>query len=173
MKKQWMGVFVAVGFAASAVLGAQERPSPANTPPPDAAAPPSVQRPAIPAAPVQAKANTVTISGCVQDTPLVAAAGKPADAPPAPPGSKTFYLNNATMAADAGRDRPAVGTSGLSSTGYRLDGDTEKLTPHLNHQVRIVGTVQNASSPGAPQMLKVDSVTMVSMKCDPVTAVKP
>jgi hypothetical protein len=104
---------------------------------------------------------------------MVTAAAKPAEAPPAAPGSKTFYLNNATMAADAGRDRPAVGTSGLTSTGYRLDGDTEKLTPHLNQQVRIVGTVQNASSPGAPQMLKVDSVTMVSMKCDPVTAAKP
>ena len=172
MKRQWIGVFVAFGFATTAVLGAQDRPSPANTPPPDAAAPPSIQKPAIPAVPAQAKANTVTISGCVQDTPMVTAAAKPAEAP-APPGSKTFYLNNATMAADAGRDRPAVGTSGLASTGYRLDGDTEKLTPHLNQQVRIVGTVQNASSPGAPQMLKVDSVTMVSAKCDPVTAAKP
>lgn len=173
MNRQWIGVFAALGFATTAVLGAQDRPSPANTPPPDTAAPPGIQKPAIPAVPAQAKANTVTISGCVQDTPMVTAGAKPAEAPPAAPGSKTFYLNNAKMAAEAGRDRPAVGTSGLTSTGYRLDGDTEKLTPHLNQEVRIVGTLQTASSPGAPQTLKVDSVTMTSAKCEPATAAKP
>jgi len=173
--RQWAGVFVAAAVATTAVLSAQGNPSPANTPPADAAAPPSIQKPAIPSvpAPVQAKANTVTISGCIQDTPMVTAAAKPAEAPPAAPGSKSFYLNNATMAADAARDRPAVGTSGLTSAGYRLDGDTEKLTPHLNQQVRVVGTLQTASSAGAPQTLKVDSVTMVSLKCEPATAAKP
>jgi hypothetical protein len=92
-----------------------------------------------------------------------------------PAVGKTYYLNNAIMAAEAGRDRPAVGTSGLSSTGYRLDGDTEKLTPHLNHQVRVVGTVQNAADtkPGAAPTLKVDSVTMVAAKCEPAPAAKP
>ena len=147
MKRQWIGVFVALGFATTAVVGAQDRPSPANTPPPDAAAPPGIQKPALPPAPVQAKGNTVTISGCMQDTPMaIAAAKQPAEAA-APAGSKTFYLNNAITAADAGRDRPAIGTSGLSLTGYRLDGDTEKLTPHLNQQVRVVGIVQNAGGP--------------------------
>jgi hypothetical protein len=174
MKKQWIGMFVALGFATTAVLGAQDRPSPANTPPPDAAAAPGIQKPALPPAPAQAKGNTVTISGCVQDTPMAVAAARPAE-PAASAGSKTFYLNNAIMAADAGRDRPAVGTSGLSSTGYRLDGDTEKLTPHLNHQVRIVGTVETAAGagPGAAPTLKVDSVTMVSAKCEPATVAKP
>jgi hypothetical protein len=173
MKRQWIGVCVALGFATTAVLGAQDRPSPANTPPPDAAAPPGIQKPATLPAPVQAKGNTVTISGCIQDTPMAIAGAKPGEA--AAPGSKTFYLNNAIVAADAGRDRPAVGTSGLASTGYRLDGDTEKLTPHLNHQVRVVGTVQPAAGakPDAAPMLKVDSVTMVSAKCEPATAAKP
>jgi len=172
MKRQWIGVFVALGFATTAVVGAQDRPSPANTPPPDAAAPPGIQKPAPLPAPVQAKANTVTISGCMQDTPMAIAGIKPAEAG-APAGSKTFYLNNVIAAADAGRDRPAVGTSGLSSTGYRLDGDTKELTPHLNQQVRVVGTVQNASPAGAAPTLKVDSVTMVSAKCEPATAAKP
>ena len=174
--RQWSGVFVAAVVATTAVLSAQGNPSPANTPPADAAAPPSIQKPAIPAvpAPVQAKANTVTISGCMQDIPMAIAAAKPAEAA-IPGGSKTFYLNNATMAADAGRDRPAVGTSGLASRGYKLDGDTEKLTPHLNQQVRVVGTVQNAAGagPDAAPTLKVDSVTMVSAKCEPATALKP
>jgi hypothetical protein len=175
MKRQWIGVFVAFGFATSAALGAQDRPSPANTPPPDAAAPPGIQKPSTPPAPAQAKANTVTISGCIQDTPMATAgaAAKPAETSASAAGAtKTFYLNNATMA-DAGRDRPAVGTSGLSSTGYRLEGDAKELTPHLNQQVRVVGTVQSATSAGATPTLKVDSVTMTSAKCEPATAAKP
>ena len=94
---------------------------------------------------------------------MVTAAAKPAE--PAA-GTKAFYLNNATMA-DVGRDKAAVGTSGLSSTGYRLEGDDKLISPHLNHQVRIVGEVQGAASPaGAPSTLKVESVTMVAAKCD-------
>src|SRR5688572_23396303 len=162
MKRQWLGVFVVAGFATTAVLGAQATQSPANTPPADAGAPPAIQRtPPAPAA--QPKSNTVTLSGCIQDAPMVTAAAKPAE--PAA-GAKAFYLNNATMA-DTGRDKPAVGTTGLSSTGYRLEGEEKLISPHLNHQVRIVGTVQNTGAPaGAPSTLKVDSVTMVAAKCD-------
>ena len=176
MKRPWIGMFVAAGIATSAVLGAQGNPSPANTPPGDAASPPGIQKP-TPAPSAQTKGNTVTISGCIQDVPMATAA---AATPSVAGATKAYYLNNATMAADAGRDRPAVGTAGLVSTGYRLDGDTALITPHLNHQVRITGTVQasNASSTGAASAspgstaagptLKVDSVTMVSAKCEAV-----
>lgn len=169
MKRQWFGVFV-VGFATTAVLGAQGNQSPANTPPPDAAAPPGIQR-TQPAQSAQIKGNTVTISGCIQDAPMATAAAKPAA------GAKTFYLNHATMA-DAGRDKGAVGTTGLASTGYRLEGDDKLISPHLNHQVRITGMVQSSSAsatgaaaaaPGstaAGPTLKVESVTMVSAKCE-------
>ena len=96
-------------------------------------------------------------------------------------GTKTFYLNNAMMAADA-RDKAAVGTSGLTASGYRLEGDEKLISPHLNHQVRIVGTIQSSSasptgaanaaagSTAAGPSLKVDSVTMVAAKCEPTTA---
>jgi len=161
MKRQWFGVFVVAGFATTAVLSAQGNQSPANTPPADAAAPPGIQR-TQQAPSAQTKASTVTISGCIQDAPMLTAAAKPA-APAA--GTKAFYLNNATMA-DVGRDKPAVGTSGLSSTGYRLEGDEKLISPHLNHQVRIVGEVQGAAPAGAPATLKVESVTMVAAKCD-------
>jgi hypothetical protein len=164
MKRQWFGVFVVAGFATTAVLGAQGNQSPANTPPPDAAAPAGIQR-TPPAPSAQAKGNTVTLSGCIQDAPMATAAAKPAEPAAA---TKTFYLNNATMA-DAGRDKAAVGTSGLSSTGYRLDGEEKVISPHLNHQVRIVGSVQSPGSAGAPATLKVDSVTMVSAKCEPAS----
>jgi hypothetical protein len=175
MKSHWSGVFVALGIATTAVLGAQGSPSPANTPPPDAAAPPGVQRSTPLPQPAEAKGNTVTITGCVQDTPMTAAAATT----PAPAGqgaTTAYYLNNATM--DSAKDRGAVGTSGLSATGYRLEGDTKLITPHLNHQVRIVGMVQSSSasptgaasaSPGstaAAPTLRVESVTMLSAKCE-------
>jgi hypothetical protein len=178
MNRQWFGVFVVAGFATTAGLGAQGNQSPANTPPADAGAPPAIQRtqqqPPAPAA--QPKGNTVTISGCIQDAPMATAAAKPAE--PAV-GAKTFYLNNATMA-DAGGKAP-VGTSGLTSTGYRLEGEEKLISPHLNHQVRITGTVQSSSAsatgaanaaPGstaAGATLRVEKVDMVAAKCDPAT----
>ena len=101
-----------------------------------------------------------------------------AGAPAAAAAAKGFYLNNA-MAADIGRDKGAVGTSGLTATVYKLEGDEKQITPHLNHQVRIVGTVQSSSasptgaasaaagSTAAGPTLKVESVTMVAAKCEP------
>jgi len=176
MKSHWSGVFVALGIATTAVLGAQGNPSPANTPPPDAAAQPGVQRSTPLPQPAEAKSNTVTITGCIQDTPMTAA-GATTPAPAARQGATAaYFLNNATM--DAAKDRGAVGTSGLSASGYRLEGDTKLITPHLNHQVRVVGMVQSSSasptgaanaSPGstaAAPTLRVESVTMLSAKCE-------
>jgi len=174
MKRYWSGVFVTVGLAATAVLGAQGNPSPANTPPPDAAAPPGVQRNTLPPS-AEVKGNTVTISGCIQDTPMAAAG----TALPSPAGAdKPYYLNNPAMAADAGRNQGAVGTSGLSLTGYLLEGESKLISPHLNHQVRITGNLQSSSAsatgaaksaPGSTASmptLKVESVAMVAAKCE-------
>jgi len=85
--------------------------------------------------------------------------------------AKTFYLNNTKMAADAGRERPAVGTSGLALTGYRLEGDTTLISQHLNQQVQVVGMVQESDASAgstAGKTLKVESVKMVAAKCEPV-----
>ena len=98
------------------------------------------------------------------------AAARPAN--PAEPGgsTKSFYLNNTKMA-DAGKERPAVGTSGLKATGYRLEGDNALITPHLNQQVRVVGVIQQSDAAPAPAAggptLKVESVTMVAAACEP------
>jgi|SRR5687768_8833417 len=179
MTRSTFGALVVAAFATTAVLSAQGNQSPANTPPADAAAPPGIQK-AVPAPSAQTKANTVTFTGCIQDVPMppIAAAPGPANPGRAAESTKTYYLNNAAMAADAGRDRPAVGTSGLAATGYRLEGDTALISSHLNQQVRIVGMVQssNASAAGAANAaagstasgptLKVESVTMVAAKCE-------
>jgi hypothetical protein len=171
MKSHWSGVFVALGIATTAILGAQGNPSPANTPPPDAATPPGVQRSTQVPQPAEAKSGSVTITGCVQDKPMTAGGASPAAA-----ATTAYYLNNATP--DSAKDRAAVGTSGLSATGFKLEGDTKLITPHLNHQVRVVGMVQSSSasptgaanaSPGstaAAPTLRVESVTMLSAKCE-------
>ena len=180
MRKQWFAAGIVAGFATTAILGAQGNPSPRNNPPADAAAPTGIQK-SEPAPSALPKADTVTIAGCIQDVPMAAAAKA---ARPTNPGgaesnavgsTKSYYLNNTKMAADAGRDRPAVGTSGLAATGYRLDGDNALITPHLNQQVRVVGVIQqsDASPLGAANTavgptLKVESVTMVAATCEPV-----
>jgi hypothetical protein len=62
---------------------------------------------------------------------------------------------------------------------YQLDGEEKTISPHLNHQVEITGTVQGGAAPGAGAgaaaagagagaagpTLKVDSVKMVSATC--------
>jgi hypothetical protein len=60
---------------------------------------------------------------------------------------------------------------------YRLDGEDKTISPHLNHQVEITGTVQRSSAsatgaanaaPGsaaAGPTLKVDSVKMIAATC--------
>ena len=60
---------------------------------------------------------------------------------------------------------------------YRLEGEDKTLSPHLNHQVEITGTVQRGSAsatgaanaaPGsaaAGPTLKVDSVKMIAATC--------
>jgi hypothetical protein len=66
-----------------------------------------------------------------------------------------------------------VGTTGAAATAtrYRLEGEEKTITPHLNHQVEIMGTLSPASATGAAgasaaaPMLKVESVKMVAAKC--------
>jgi hypothetical protein len=60
---------------------------------------------------------------------------------------------------------------------YQLEGDEKAISPHLNHQVEITGTVEGGASArpsaeagaagaaaGGP-MLKVESVKMVAATC--------
>ena len=113
----------------------------------------------------------VTISGCIQNAPA-AAAGATASAATAP----KFVLAKGKMVSGAAGGS-AVGTSGATATEYRLDGEEKTISPHLNHQVEITGTVQRSSAsatgaanaaPGsaaAGPTLKVDSVKMIAATC--------
>jgi hypothetical protein len=101
-----------------------------------------------------------TISGCIQNAPPAAPAA--GGAAPAAAASK-FDLANAKTVTPA-----PVGTTGTAAvTRYRLEGDDKLLTPHLNHQVEITGTIAPASAVGAAASpaLKVESVKMVAATC--------
>jgi len=114
--------------------------------------------------PASAQATKTTISGCVLNAPPAApsAAGAPSTA-------AKFELANAKMVT-AG----PVGTAGTASTAvrYRLESDDKLITPHLNHQVEITGTVTPASVTAgatAVPMLKVETVKMVAATCPEVS----
>ena len=180
-------VSVGVGVAAqgepstqSQQPAAQSAPPAAQSPQPAAEAqqpagepqaPAEPRRQPAPAAP-RAAQDKVTISGCIENAPATGAA--------ASASARSFVLAKGKMANAAAGSTAAVGTTGTAAAGtqYRLEGDEKALSPHLNHQVEITGTVQNTSAsatgaanaaPGsaaAGPTLKVDSVKMVSAKCE-------
>jgi hypothetical protein len=154
MKKLWSGV-IAASFVATVGLSAQQAP-PASPP----AAPGSPQQPA-PSAQASGQSKTVTLSGCIQNAP--APAGAAASAATAP----KFVLSTKGGGGAAGAP---VGTSGTAMR-YQLDGEDKAISPHVNHQVEITGTVQPAGASAASgaaaagPTLKVDAVKMVSATC--------
>jgi hypothetical protein len=110
----------------------------------------------------------VTISGCIQNAPTASAT--PGGAAPAAGGAAAkFVLANAKAATGAG----AVGTAGsaVTATRYQLEGEEKTISPHVNHQVEITGTVQPAGAGAAAgaaaagPMLKVESLKMIAAKC--------
>jgi hypothetical protein len=234
MQRFLAGSLMAGLIAATAAVGAQGNPQPTNSPPRDTASPAGVQRaPTAPSAQTKAK-DSVTLSGCLQDSPAaiagrieVPAAGPAAGTTGATPAEKAaeragnvpdphegpaaagkgsatvpggdrtvaetrsgratageatgrdaaatanvpaletsghavYFLNYAATTADGTASPNAVGTSGIASASYRLEGDSATLGPHLNRQVRIVGTLQGTT----PQTVKVESVTKLTEKCD-------
>lgn len=176
MKNIWSGLFVAGVLAASTTVAAQVG-SPVATPPADNNERPGTQRTTpAPAAQAEVK-NTVTVSGCLQNAPAAATASGRGSPDAAAAGG--FVLANPQMTASgAAADRGVVGTTGSDvETTYRLDGDAKMLSPHVNHQVRITGTLQSSaasatgaarSAPGstaAGATLKVESVEMVDATC--------
>ena len=158
MRKILSGV-IAASFVATVGLSAQQEPTPS---------PAGAQ-----AAPAGGQSRTVTLSGCIQNAPTASASAAGASASAS--ASSKFVL--ATKPA-AGAPGAAVGTSGTAMR-YQLDGDDKAISPHLNHQVEITGTVQSASGAGAAgaggagaaggaaaaPTLKVDSVKMVAATC--------
>jgi hypothetical protein len=139
------------------------------------------------AAPRQSQTDatkSITVSGCIQSAPAASpAAGARATAPAE--SERKFVLATKPAAgtpAGAPAREGAVGTSGSTGLRYQLDGDDKTISPHLNHQVEITGTLvapapssgaaAGAAAPGgatstspASPMLKVESLKMVAATC--------
>jgi hypothetical protein len=167
-------VLTAAFVASFAVSVAAQGQQPAGQQPATPAERPTTQgeRPTTPGqqpttraeSPATTQAAKVMIAGCIQAAPPAPAAG---GAPAAPAASK-FDLANAKVVSSG-----PVGTTGTAPTAmrYRLEGDEKTISPHLNHQVEITGTVSPATAAGAAgtttatPMLKVESVKMVAATC--------
>ena len=176
MMKFLSGV-VAAGFVATVGLAAQDRPTTPSTQG-------GADRPST-SAQASGQGKSVTISGCIQNAPA-ASAGASAGGAQASAGSK-FVLADAKMS--GGSSSSAVGTTGTASTRYQLEGEEKAISPHVNHQVEITGTLEGTSasagasssgssssgaacagasrsaSASAGPTLKVTSVKMVSATC--------
>ncbi len=170
MRKCVLALLVASSFAVATAAqdqapgGGAPKPQPgAQGEQPRPAAPPSEQ--ARPATPSAGQAAKVTISGCIQNAPTASAT--PGGAAPSAPAAK-WVLANAKAAAGGS----AVGTAGsATATRYQLEGEEKAISPHVNHQVEITGTVQPAGAGAAAgaaaagPMLKVEAVKMIADKC--------
>jgi hypothetical protein len=179
MMKTVSTIALAVSFFAAAVAAQSSQAPPTSAP----QAPPAAQEPAQrpptstpPAVPpgASAKADNITVTGCIQRSPQSSAA-----APPAAPGAVGtagsssrsdggFMLNIAkpSGAGAAPGASPAPGGSPAASS-YKLDADDSKLSPHVGHKVEITGSLDQASSssPSSGPRLKVDSVKMIATSC--------
>jgi hypothetical protein len=105
----------------------------------------------------------ITITGCVERADQMASAGTVGTTV----DSQSFVLITVP---------PAGGVAGTSGTkgsdkGYRLDGDKEKLNPHVGHKVEITGALDEAASTNAAAgsatgpKLKVDTIKMIAETC--------
>ncbi len=167
MRNIWSGV-IAASFVATVGLSAQQAP-PTSAP----AAPGGAQQPA-PSAQASGQSKTVTVSGCIQNAPAASASATSGGASASASTAPKFVLAMKPAAGAAGGG--AVGTSG-TATRYQLDGEEKAISPHLNHQVEITGTVQGGGASGAASAgagagssaagptLKVESVKMVAATC--------
>ena len=193
MNRYWSGVLAAAVLAAGASVGAQN-PNPANVPPADANAPRGAQQTPPPPSAQTRAANTITVVGCVQSGGSIASSVAPGrTTEPAPnrgdaaakqnTAEASFVLTDARMATVTSTS--PVGTTGTAAgMTYQLDGIPAQLSAHVNHQVRITGTLQGtASAIGAGRasgnstagstQLKVESVEMVANTCPPSAATAP
>jgi hypothetical protein len=122
--------------------------------------------PAVPPG-ASAKADNITVTGCIQRSAQSSTAGTSTPGAVGTAGSSGrsdggFMLNVARPSSPA-----AAPSASPAASSYRLDADDSKLTPHVGHKVEITGSLDQASSssPGSSPRLKVDTVKMIASSC--------
>jgi hypothetical protein len=108
-----------------------------------------------------AKADTITVEGCIQK----GAAGSTTGTTGTTGASPSAFMLVSAMKPATSKDTAPVASS------YRLDAVDSKLTPHVGHKVEISGTVEqpsaSATGAAATPTLKVDNVKMIAATCTP------
>lgn len=88
--------------------------------------------------------------------------------------SRRFVLTGASIvegASDTSAAKPVTtGAKTAPASQYRLDGSDSMLAPHLNHRVKIAGSIEPppagaAASRATGPMLKVDAVLLLESSC--------
>jgi hypothetical protein len=162
MSKIFLASIFATFLCASLAAQAPQTPSPSS---PRVAAPAAGADTQAPdpqsAAKSAAKADTITVEGCIQKgasgSATTGTTGTSGSAPSA------FMLTSAEKPAGAPSSAPIA-------SSYRLDAVDSKLSPHVGHKVEISGTLQpptgsSPSSATASPTLKVDNVKMLAATC--------
>ena len=168
MRKFWSGVLAATFVASVSVAAAQEQaPRPSSPGGAGAVGTAGDQAPS-PARGAQGGASkSITVSGCIQNAPAATAKADAGGAAASASSGAKFILAMKPAGGAAGGG--AVGTAGSGGAKYQLDGDEKTISPHVNHQVEVTGTLDSAAgggaAAGAGPTLKVESVKMVAATC--------
>jgi len=126
-----------------------------------------------------AKADTITVEGCIQRSASASATAGATGTAGSASADSGFILASAMKPAGTSGSSASASSAPIASS-YRLDADASKLTPHVGHKVEISGTVEAASSSSssssssassasatAAPKLKVDNVRMIAATCTP------
>jgi hypothetical protein len=161
---------VSVFAVAVAAQSSQEPPTSAPQAPPTAQEPaqrpPTSTPPAVPPG-ASAKADNITVTGCIQRSPQSSAAAPSTPGAVGTAGSSSRsdggFMLNIPKPSGAG----AAPSASRAVSSYKLDADDSKLAPHVGHKVEITGSLDQASSssPSSSPRLKVDNVKMIASSC--------
>ena len=164
MKSLVSAVIIASSLVVTVVAQNEQPGSPAQQPTAQKPSPPSEQPSTRGQQPSTAPMTKVTIAGCVQNAPPPAGGASASTS-----AASKFDLANAKVI--SGTPVGTAGAGAAAATRYGLEGDEKTITPHVNQQVEITGTVSRAAGAAATAapMLKVESVKMVSAKCETTT----
>ena len=174
MSKIFLASTFATVFCASLAAQATQTPSPAPSSPALSQPASGGGAPQTPSAtPAQAprsaaKADTITVEGCIQRSASATATSGATGTAGSAAAESGFMLMSA--AKPAGTSGSSASSAPIASS-YRLDAADSKLSPHVGHKVEISGTLDSASgssaSASASPKLKVDNVKMIAATCTP------
>ena len=169
-REAWSGT-LAVAFAVTVGVAAQQSP-PASQNPTEPTSQPTTAQPPTTSPAQSSEGRRITVVGCLQAAPAspVGTSGNAAPAPAAEAGAAA----NAEAASGEAKlvlveavPSPAETTAGASSSAtprtYRLIANATALNPHLGKKLELSGTVDDSSANGPT--LRVEAGKVINGAC--------